>query len=106
MAFAEATYRPGDNGLLRADWDPNIVKPLLHASGIPADLWAIFRAIARIPALAVRGGASDVLSEATFARMKEEKPDLMQVTLPGVGHAPTLTEPAVAAALDALLAPL
>jgi pimeloyl-ACP methyl ester carboxylesterase len=106
LKFTRATYKEGGDGLLHADWDPNIVKPLEKPAGIPADLWALYRGVAKIPVLAVRGGESDVLGEATFRRMKAEKPDLVQVTLPGVGHAPTLTEPVVTAALDAFLANL
>jgi pimeloyl-ACP methyl ester carboxylesterase len=104
LRFARATYRQGNDGLLHADWDPNIVKPFENPGDSPYDLWALYRGAARIPMLAVRGGESDVLSEATFSRMKAEKPDLVQVTVPGVGHAPSLTEPEVAAALDDFLA--
>jgi len=106
LRFARATYRQGDDGLLHADWDPNIVKPFENPDGSPYDLWALYRGVALLPMLAVRGGESDVLSEATFSRMKAEKPDLVQVTVPGVGHAPSLAEPEVAAALDDFLAKL
>ncbi len=57
----------------------------------------------RIPALALRGEHSDVLSQATFDRMAREKPDLVRVTVPGIGHAPMLDEPESVAAIDAFL---
>lgn len=104
LAFARATYCEGADGRLYTDWDPNIVKPLLRPAEAPADLWVVYRGIAKIPALAVRAGESDVLSEATFRRMKALKPDLIQVTVPGVGHAPSLKEPAVTQALDEFFA--
>jgi len=106
LKFARGTYREGRDGRLYPDWDPDILKPFSNPDAVPGDLWALYRAMARIPVVAVRGGASDVLSEATFRRMKAEKPDLVQVTVPGVGHAPTLTEPAVSEALDAFFARL
>lgn len=106
LNFARASYRPGGDGMLHADWDPNIVKPLGNPEDTPVDLWALYRGIAGIPALAVRGGKSDVLSETTFRRMKTEKPDLVQVVIPESGHAPTLGEPEAVKAIDAFLAPL
>lgn len=105
LRMAHNTYREGDDGKLHFDWDVNLVKPLLRMREMP-DLWPLFRALHRIPAVAIRGALSNVLSEATFARMQAEKPDLMRVTIPAVGHAPTLDEPAAAAAIDALLARL
>ncbi len=106
LNFARATYRMGEDGALRADWDPNIVKAIIHPDDSPVDLWTLYRGIGGIPALAIRGGKSDVLSAATFARMKAEKPDLVQVTVPQSGHPSTLGEPEVVAAMDAFLAPL
>ena len=103
MAFARSTFREGADGKLHPNWDRNIVQPFLHGDPY-ADLWTLYRAIGKIPTLIVRGGASDVLSDATLARMKAMKPDLTDVTIPGVGHAPSLAEPEAAQALDAFLA--
>ena len=41
---------------------------------------------------------------ATVDRMLRENPAMTSVTVPGVGHAPTLEEPEAAAAIDDLLA--
>lgn len=105
LRLARATYREGPDGRLHADWDPNLVKPLARRRRAP-DMWPLFRALRRLPVLALRGARSDVLTAATFERMKAEKPDLMSVTVAGVGHAPTLDEPAAAEALDRFLAAL
>ncbi len=101
--FAEATYRPGADGRLHFDWDVRLAKPLIAERGRARDYWPLYRALKRVPVLAIRGGLSKVLSEATFARMAAEKPDLMQLTLPGVGHVPMLDEPEAERAIDDFL---
>jgi pimeloyl-ACP methyl ester carboxylesterase len=55
------------------------------------------------PTLVVWGTDSDVLSEAQARRMVETLPKGELVSVPGVGHAPTLVEPAVVAALGRFL---
>ncbi len=102
LDFARHTFCEGEDGLLHFDWDVDLAKPFAAGSGGAEDndLWRLWRAVRRIPTLAIRGGVSDILSEATFARMKAEKPDLDQVTVPGVGHAPTLDEPECREAVD------
>jgi len=104
MAFARSTFQEGPDGMLHRNWDGKIVEPFLHGGDPYADLWQLYRGIRRIPTLVVRGGASDILSAETLARMKAEKPDLVSVTVPGIGHAPTLAEPEAARALDDFLA--
>jgi pimeloyl-ACP methyl ester carboxylesterase len=54
--------------------------------------------------LLIRGALSNLLSEDTLARMQTSAPDAITVTVPDVGHAPTLDEPEARAAIDALLA--
>jgi pimeloyl-ACP methyl ester carboxylesterase len=103
LDLAHATYRMAADGLLHYDWDVNLVKPLI-ANGEPErDLWPIFRGIGRRPALAIRGGQSDILTEAGLERMVEAKPDLKTVTVPDVGHTPNLSEPVAEHAIDAFL---
>ena len=67
--------------------------------------WDAYNAIS-CPLLIVRGAQSDVLASGTLARMVEAHPGTASVEVPNVGHAPVLTEPEAAAALDAFLAPL
>lgn len=98
--FAEATFREGEDGLLHVDWDVTLAKALAPDRH---DLWAYYRALGPFPVLAFRGARSDVLSAETFARMAEVKPDLVQVTVPGVGHVPLLDNPEVEHAIDDFL---
>jgi pimeloyl-ACP methyl ester carboxylesterase len=103
LDVARGSYRRGADGRLHVDWDTTIVKPLLQGGSEEYDLWRMFRALAGRPLLAIRGALSDVLSEATFERMAQEIPDLRRATVPGVGHAPTLSEKEAVLALDAFL---
>jgi pimeloyl-ACP methyl ester carboxylesterase len=76
-------------------------------SGAPVrpDAWPVLAALA-CPALVVWGTDSDVLSEAQAGRMVATLPRGELVAVPGVGHAPTLVEPAVLTALERFLAAL
>ena len=55
------------------------------------------------PTLVVWGTDSDVLSESQARRMTQTLPKGQLVAVPGVGHAPTLVEPVVLAALERFL---
>jgi pimeloyl-ACP methyl ester carboxylesterase len=57
-----------------------------------------------VPTLVIRGAISDILSTATVAGMQRRKPDLQVVTVPEVGHAPFLVEPAAWDGLRSFLA--
>jgi len=102
--FAEGTYREGADGQLHFDWDIDIVRPLLTPAEPQPDLWQYFRAVRHIPLLVVRGGISDVLSAETLARMDSEHAVMTAITIPGVGHAPSLNEPEAVEAIDDFLA--
>ena len=104
LAFAQGTYREGADRALHFNWDVRLARPLLEPAEPHPDLWNLWRAIRAVPTLAIRGGVSDILSAETFQHMKAEKPDLAQVTIPGVGHCPTLAEPAARKAIDEFLA--
>lgn len=107
LDFARATFVEGSDGKLHFDWDTNIARPLqAEMAGETANLWNLWRAVGPRPALVIRGGLSDILSEETLLRMQAEKPDLVHFTLPGVGHAPSLNEPPVREVLDDFLRPL
>jgi pimeloyl-ACP methyl ester carboxylesterase len=99
MRMADASYCRGEDGILHFDWDVAVVRGL---GGKPAqlpDLWSLYRGLGPRPVLAIRGGLSDVLSEATFDRMAQVKPDLQRVVVPNVGHVPALDEPESATAI-------
>src|SRR3954469_19125450 len=70
----------------------------------PVDLWPTYRATTGIPALLVRGELSDLLGAESAERMRDENADLEVVTVPRVGHAPTLEEAEAEASIDRLLA--
>lgn len=95
--LAEAVFDEGDGGKLRRAWDPKIARTI--GQGLP-DLWPYFRALRRLPLLAIRGALSSVLSAETFAAMAQEIPDMTQVTVPNVGHAPLLDEPEAEGTID------
>jgi pimeloyl-ACP methyl ester carboxylesterase len=100
--LAERTFREREDGKLVYDWDTAIVKNLRAMKELP-DLWALFHGLRTVPVLALRGEISDVLSEETFERMGENMPKLTRVTVPGVGHVPTMEEPVAKQAIDTFL---
>jgi len=103
MAFARRSYTEVD-GVPRLDVDPGIGEAVRAApAGAAPDLWPAYAALRPLPALAIRGELSDVLSHATFDRMVREKPDLRRVTVARRGHPPLLDEPECVAAIDAFL---
>jgi pimeloyl-ACP methyl ester carboxylesterase len=104
LAIAQATYRETDDGTLRVDWDPDLVKPLRAAGAIEIDLWPIFGALRHIPTVAIRGALSDVLSAETLTGLQSFLPSMAAITIDGVGHAPSLAEPEALLAIDELLA--
>jgi esterase len=71
----------------------------------PPERPALWPALQRVtcPTLVVWGSDSDVLSEAQARRMVDILADGELVTVSGVGHAPTLVEPAVVTALERFL---
>ncbi len=102
--FARATYHEGADGALHFDWDIALVEPLKRSNGEIQDLWPFFRALRNIPTLLVRGEISDVLTTDGLRRMIADKPDLIAVTVPGIGHTPSLDEPEIRDVLDDFIA--
>ncbi len=98
--MAELTYQPGSDGRWHPVWDIRIAQNLHRP---PPDLWPMFGALAHVPVLLVRGAVSNILLPATVGRMQALRPDIRVVTLPGVGHAPILTEPPALAAIQRFL---
>jgi pimeloyl-ACP methyl ester carboxylesterase len=103
-ALARRGYREDEKGGLSVDADPMIGEMLRAAPAATANLWPFWKALRGIPMLAIRGAQSDILSGATFAKMKAENPELMQLEVAQRGHAPLLDEPECVAAIDAFLA--
>jgi pimeloyl-ACP methyl ester carboxylesterase len=104
MRFARAAYRDDEQGNPVLDMDPKIGDAMRAApAGAAPDLWPLYGLLAKVPVLAIRGATSDILSPPTFAAMRERKPDLRTLVVPGRGHAPTLDEPACRVAIRAFL---
>lgn len=94
-----------ENGEIRFDYDMAIAEPFKTTGPVPrVDLWPLFAALGLKPLLVVRGSKSDLLTEATVARMQEVAPHMKLATVAGVGHAPELNEPEAIAAIDQFLA--
>ena len=74
-----------------------------RVGGVPLDPWETFRAMT-MPGLLLHGALSDVLTADIIERMRQVKPDLQVVTVPGRGHAPLLDEPIARGAIDEFLA--
>ena len=97
-------YREDEKGQLSVDADPMIGEMLRAAPAATANLWPFWQALRGIPMLVIRGAQSDILSAATFAKMKLENPELMQLEVAQRGHVPLLDEPECIAAIDNFLA--
>ena len=103
--LARRGYREDAAGLVGVDADPKIGESLRAAPAAAApDLWPLWQALRGTPTLAIRGALSDILSAATFARMKRDNPNLQQLEVANRGHVPLLDEPECVAAVDAFLA--
>ena len=107
LEMAKRTMVLGQNGRITLDYDMAIAEPFNQPEGAaPPDLWPAFNAMTHVPTLLLRGELSNLLSAATVGKMKAAHNQLTAVTVPRVGHAPTLDEPEAMAAIDAFLAGL
>ena len=105
LRMAKQVMTLGQNGRIVFDYDMKIAEPFDRPGGeAGVDLWPAFDALAGGPLVCLRGELSDIFSAATMAKMAELVPQADMVTIPGVGHAPTLDEPEAVAAIDRLLA--
>jgi pimeloyl-ACP methyl ester carboxylesterase len=101
--IARLSFRANAQGLPEEDADPLISEPLRNTSAAAPDLWPLWGGLAGLPMLVIRGAHSDILSEATLARMQRTKPDLKVLSVANRGHAPLLDEPECVAAIDEFL---
>ena len=93
-----------EDGAIVFDYDPAIAEPFKLPPPEPAfDLWPAFETLQGLPTLLLRGERSDILSAETASQMVRRVPTMELVTLPRVGHAPTLEEPEAVLAIDRLL---
>lgn len=106
LAMAKRLYRLNKSGRLVLDYDMRIAEPLRLPGGeAGVDLWPVMASFKNVPSMIVRGELSDLFSAATAQRMVGDiGPQAELVSVPRVGHAPTLNEPEAVAAIDRLLA--
>ncbi len=114
--FARRLFDEADGAFVLA-YDPDISAPIKAAAAAaaksqaeggaalaPPDMYPLFRALAKDrPLLLVRGGISDLIDPAITERMQAAAPHMAYAEVPGVGHAPMLTEPEAWAAIENLL---
>lgn len=89
--FARALYRD-DNGTIRPDYDPNLLKTLetIDFNVKFPDLWAQFDLLADLPLLVIRGENTTLLAQETVDEMMRRHPALQFINVSGQGHAPML----------------
>ncbi|QMW22604.1 alpha/beta fold hydrolase [Sandaracinobacteroides saxicola] len=105
LAHAKRLCRLSPKGRIVWDYDPRISAPFrLPGGDSGVDLALALRGLQGLPLLSLRGELSDVFAAAAQAAMVRDVAGLEAVTVPRVGHAPTLAEPEALAAIDRLLA--
>jgi pimeloyl-ACP methyl ester carboxylesterase len=104
LAMAKRLYRLNSSGRIVLDYDMKIAEPFrVPGNEAGPDMWHALEQLKKVPVLVVRGERSDVLGAATANRMVKALDHAELVTIPGVGHTPTLAEPDAARAIDRLL---
>ncbi|OYY68422.1 alpha/beta fold hydrolase [Sphingomonas sp. 28-63-12] len=105
LVMAKRLYRLNASGRIVLDYDMKIAEPFrVPGNEAGPDMWRALDRLAGVPVLIVRGAMSDILPAAVADRMVETLGDASLVTIPNVGHAPTMDEPEAVAAIDRLLA--
>jgi pimeloyl-ACP methyl ester carboxylesterase len=102
--WARRAFTETAPGQLAMRYDPNIAVPIRTGKIKPTSLVAryAFRRLARHrPTLLVHGALSDLIEQEQVGKMRAMAPSLECCLVPGVGHAPMLTEPAAREALRA-----
>jgi pimeloyl-ACP methyl ester carboxylesterase len=101
LRMAKRLYRLTPAGRIVPDYDKNIAEPFRLPGGeAGVDLWTALDALRDVPTLITRGQLSDLFSDETAQAMVKRLKAATLVTVPDVGHAPTLDEPVVVKAID------
>jgi pimeloyl-ACP methyl ester carboxylesterase len=107
--LAEKTFTEDAHGRPCLDYDPDISLPMATRP-VPSRSWLawlfFWRLARRRPVLLLRGELSDILSAPIADKLRRAAPKMHYAEVPGVGHAPLLTEPAATRAIDDFLARL
>ncbi len=99
--FVRRTAREDGDSVV-FDYDMAIAGNFESAASAP-DVWPLYHALDGRPVTILRGELSDLFSAEIATRMASEISDVELVTVPRVGHAPSLDEPDSLAAIDRLL---
>lgn len=82
------------NGTWENRYDPALRDAVEAVGAEPApDLWPFFDALDGLPLALIHGANSDLLSDATVAKMHKRRPDMSYARVPDRGHVPFLDEP-------------
>ncbi len=104
LAMAKRLYRLNSAGRIVLDYDLKIAEPFrVPGNEAGPDMWQALGSLRDVPTLIVRGGRSDLLSAAVAERMAASLDEAELVTVPGVGHSPTLSETMLHGPIDRLL---
>lgn len=104
LAMAKRLHRLTPAGRIVLDYDMKIAEPFrVPGNEAGPDMWGAFDALVQAPVLALRGELSDILSAPVLEKMRERSPNCETVTVPRVGHTPTLDEPVAVEAIARLL---
>lgn len=99
QAMAARLYIETPDGL-QLRYDPALREGFLAAMAAPpGDAWPLWALTAGLPVALIRGVNSDLLSQATAARMQATRPDLIRAEVAGRAHVPFLDEPEAVAAI-------
>ena len=105
LVMAKRCMVLGSNGRIVFDYDMKIAEPFAASDGAAGvDLWPAWRALGGRPLLILRGETSAILAPEAAAKMLDETAGAELVTIPRVGHAPTLDEPEAVAGIERMLA--
>jgi pimeloyl-ACP methyl ester carboxylesterase len=104
--WAHRAFAENEQGQLVLRYDPNIAIALQSGKLKPTS-WSgrvAFRRLAHNrPTLLVRGALSDLMEDAQAGYMRRAAPTMQYAEVPGVGHAPMLTEPPARDAIQQFL---
>ena len=105
--WAQRAFDENEQGQLVLRYDPNIAQQMQRGP-LKTTSWMgrmAFRRLARNrPVLLVRGALSDLMEDEQAGYMQRAAPAMQYAVVPGVGHAPMLTEPPARDAIGRFLA--
>ena len=105
LRLAKRNCKLSGNGRIVFDYDMKISEPFKQPGGeTGVDLWPVFESLTGVPLLVLRGANSDILEKPVATKMLKKHGGATLVTIPRVGHAPSLDEPEALGAIKGFLA--